>query len=357
MKHIIILIASIIFSTHLSGQDCFRKLDVCSEVSDINFQRVVNYWLTLLEKGEVEELYEYYEGTKENKYIANEEIRMSISKLSRKYFKENPGHPGVFTIDSNELYYERTYYGCDEVKPKYFNQVQISGILIGDKYYFKTLEIVDSNQIINRDDKIIYTKSVGPNNPPPPPPPPFGLSLPKKETNEIQVNFKIDSSKWYIQNPIDVIEFKEGLGQLPNMKKENIVGLFTYEQFPVINYPSIMILNTKSSSDPPPIDQLEKEFGAITFSLEDFDKRTETNLSEHIKVFDFKKPILIKEKRQLLMETTAQISNNQTLKVRQSIFFRGRNIVVVQISYIKNRDEKYLEDFNRVIETIEFEKE
>lgn len=355
MKKTLIIIVSFFACNSISSQECFKRLDVCSDERNIEFQGVANHWLTLLEDGKVDELYKYYQESIETKYILDEEVRSRISELNRKYFQENPGHPGVFTIDSKELYYERTYYGCDQVKPKYYNQVQISGRLIGDKYYFKTLRVVDSDQIINRDDKINYTKSIGPNNPPPPPPPPppFGLSLPKKEIRDIQINFEIDSSKWYVQNPIDVIKFMEGMGQLPNMKEENIVGLFTYEQFPVINYPSIMILNTKSSSDPPPIDQLEKEFGAMTFSLEDFDKRTEKNLSELISEFDFKKPILIKEKRQLLMETTAQIPNNQTLKVRQSIFFRGRNIVVVQISYIQNRDEKHLEDFNRIVETIE----
>lgn len=178
-----------------------------------------------------------------------------------------------------------------------------------------------------------------------------------KSSTEIQNNeiiYEIDSSKWYVQNPKDLIEFMSSSGQEPRFKDSEIVGLFTQNRSPVLNYPSIMIMNTKTLVDPPSLSQLEKELGAMTLSLEDVERDNKMELNEVVKDFDFETPILIKEKRLILMETTAQIQENQTLKIRQSMYFRGRNIVAIQISYVEGRDDKYLEDFNKIVETIEF---
>ena len=174
------------------------------------------------------------------------------------------------------------------------------------------------------------------------------------ELQNSAIKYEIDTSKWYVQEPKALIEFMDNLGQKAQFKEPEIVALYTHSEFPVMNYPSIMILNTKTSAAPPSLDQLEKQLGAMTMSLEDVENKMNLELSESIEGFDFKKPILIKEKRLIIMETTAQILGDQTLKIRQSMYFKGRNILAIQISYIEGKDEEYLEDFNKIVETITF---
>ena len=167
-----------------------------------------------------------------------------------------------------------------------------------------------------------------------------------------KISYDFDASKWHAQSPAEVISYmaKSGLGTQINEK--DLVAVYTYNESPIINYPSIMVLNTKTTTDPPPMDIIEKELGAISFSLDDIDPKKK--LKDYYSEFDFQKPILIKEKNQILMETTGRLATGETLKVRQTMFFEMRNMVVVQISYIENRDEKYLADFNRILETLKF---
>ncbi len=167
-----------------------------------------------------------------------------------------------------------------------------------------------------------------------------------------KISFDFDTSRWYTQSSSEVINFmaKNGLGS--QFSAEDLVAVYTYNKSPIINYPSIMVLNTKTTTDPPPLDQLEKELGAVSLSMNDIDPNMK--LTAYFDDFDFRKPLLIKEKKQIIMETTAKLATGETLKVRQTMFFEMRNIVVVQISYIENRDEKRLDDYNRILDTMKF---
>ncbi|MFZ1790478.1 MAG: hypothetical protein WAT92_19305 [Saprospiraceae bacterium] len=166
--------------------------------------------------------------------------------------------------------------------------------------------------------------------------------------------FDIDSSKWYAQKPSELLVMLKLLGQPPQFKESEIVGLFTYNKSPVINYPSIMIVNKHIASEPPSLSQLERELGAMTITLEEIEKQNKMKLGEFIGGLDFKTPILIKDKQLILTETTAQILKNQTLKIRQAIFYRGKSIMTIQFSYIEGRDNDHLKDYNRIVESIQF---
>ena len=170
--------------------------------------------------------------------------------------------------------------------------------------------------------------------------------------NVNEISYELDTSNWYSQKSSNVVDFMKRSGLVSQFSEDEIIATYTYKKYPVLNYPSIMIVNTTASADPPPMDQLEKEIGAITFSLNDVDPTQK--LRNYINNWDFSKPILIKEKKQIIMESKVQLEDGSNLKIRQTMFFRKRKMLIIQISYITHRDEKHLEDFQRIIETIKF---
>lgn len=363
----------------LTGQDCIRELDLCTKDSEQEFQIIASHCMALIEKGEVDELLGFWDPDKILSSANRQKLTKDLESFQAKFFKNEPGVPGLMPIETDELTYERIFFTCDETKSDHYAQIRLIGREKDGEYHISEITMNEGDAVESRDEEINYLRSDNNpppppppfgdaplnspppppsafgNRPPPPPPPPFGGAPSSNIVLNEHIKFELDSSKWYIQKPEDFIAFLTSIDAQPEETEENIVGLFTYNKTPILNYPSIMILNTRTFMDPPPMDELEKELGAMSLTLDDVEDAYKTELDDNVESFKFDKPVLIKEKQLVMLESTADLGNNQILKIRQSMFFKKKNLIVVQISYIENRDEKHLADYNRVVETIKFE--
>lgn len=165
------------------------------------------------------------------------------------------------------------------------------------------------------------------------------------------IQFEIDETVWYKQDNAHVVAyFEELLGQKPGFTKDQILGAYSIDQTKKFGYPMMIVIKTTMSRDAPSFDQLEKELDFLPVQLE----AQSSSLSKYAEQLSFSKPILVREKNLILMETTGVQAGGAKIVMRQGMFFRGRKLIAVQFSYIRDRDDEYLKDFSKIIDTMTF---
>ena len=174
-----------------------------------------------------------------------------------------------------------------------------------------------------------------------------------KPNEEIYSNpqFSIDSTKWISKDKNDVINFfNKILPSKPNFSADQIIGLFTLTETPVVSYPNIFILDNTMDTNPPSMDQLARELKAIPAVIES-KLSNDQEISDVINEAKLEQPLLIREKNLILIEANAKRKEGVEIGVRQAMFFKKRKLIAVQFSYIKGRDDKHLIDFNKIVES------
>ena len=159
------------------------------------------------------------------------------------------------------------------------------------------------------------------------------------------IQFEVDISNWHVQNHQQVLNILKEYGQEKQFTEDEIVAVFTYDKLPAYNLPSIQIINRKTDKASLFIEKLEKEHGT-------FDEG-QLNTAQTVN-FDVSKPTIIKSKQLILMETVNEMHGAVTLKKRQALFCLEQNLIIVQFAYLNNRDTKYIEDFNQIVNSIKF---
>jgi len=160
------------------------------------------------------------------------------------------------------------------------------------------------------------------------------------------IQFEFDDSNWHRQDPQQVLNIQKEYGQKKQVQKEEIVAVYTYDQEPAYNLPAIQIINKKTDSAPLLIEKFEEEYGSLDDNQ--FEKVQSVNL-------DFFKPTIIKSKKLILVESVNKMHGLVNMKIRQALFCLDHNLIMVQFAYLNERDTKYIEDFNRIVNSISFD--
>lgn len=165
------------------------------------------------------------------------------------------------------------------------------------------------------------------------------------------VTFNLDTTNWVTQSHTEVSQYFENtMHQKVPFNESQFIGVYTTEKSPALNYPFIMITSTQSESTPPSMDQLAKELNATTINMEDFESNK--SFQDVIIDLDFSRPILIKEKKLVLMETKSLTQSFEDLITKQAIFFEGKKMVMVQLSFMKGKKGNAEKDFNKIIDSM-----
>jgi len=182
----------------------------------------------------------------------------------------------------------------------------------------------------------------------------IGFQSYSQETLEkAKINFEIDTSRWIYQEPSEVIKYFEELGGVkPRLSENDLIAVYSTSKYPVVNFPLIMIADKDIGHKPPSFDQIERELNAMTAELDEIDPSG--SMQETISDWDFKKPLLIREKQLILMEFNSIREDGSKIDYRQGIFFKETRIINIQLVFYKGRDDEYLADFNRIIDTFKF---
>ena len=168
-----------------------------------------------------------------------------------------------------------------------------------------------------------------------------------------EINKLIGQKKWHKQKKEDALRFTN---QILKNKTEvinpwEVVGIYTKEENPIINFPFIMVVDKKTKAKVPSLELLENQVNGISVSLKDISPNKD--LSNIVKNLNLKQPLLIRSKNMIILEAEADFAANRKTIVRQVIFYEDYRFKIIQIAYLKGKHEKYIEDFNKVVGLME----
>lgn len=165
------------------------------------------------------------------------------------------------------------------------------------------------------------------------------------------ITYILDTTIWHIKNKSDALNsINKTTNGTSDLQENQIAGIYTIDTAAGITYPFIMVTETKSDSEPPSMDQLERELNAISVSLDEINP----NLKVIINGVKMDRPVLIRKKKLILMNVIADAQQNQQIILKQAHYFVGKRIISIQLSYLKDQHEKYVDAFSKIVETIKF---
>lgn len=112
--------------------------------------------------------------------------------------------------------------------------------------------------------------------------------------------------------------------------------------------PVILIYGMNQSDFPTNLNQLEKELNALSIEKEAI--RNNLSVSDLLKDFDMKRPVLIKDRQMYVSEATVESTTGEKYISKQAIYFRYNQLLMLQISLLAEDRERYMKYFDQLID-------
>lgn len=162
----------------------------------------------------------------------------------------------------------------------------------------------------------------------------------------------IDQQKWYEQDTEVVGKvFEEVAKAGPGGRAGAVVAAFTKRKSPVINYPMLTAMSSYLSTSAPTTEELAQSVGAMDLSMNDI--RKNSILRNEVQDFAMERPIYAEEQDMILIRSKGRHKSGEVVNVYQAMFVRGRQINIIQLSFLSGQEQSSTDEFQNIIEQID----